>query len=149
MIRTSFRSFSCAFTMENVLDTVDLKHPDEIDLFCAMHLGRQRGRFPCSRLAVSQKIGDIDSMADLNRPFREDLKRHCTISQLRLSTGPVHGWTDSSTASVTATEWRESSSPARGGSHSASRHRSDALRAARSAGLVEAGSCEIWQLPKL
>jgi 23S rRNA (adenine2503-C2)-methyltransferase len=28
---------------------------------------------------------DFDSMADLNRPFREQLKRHCTISRLSIA----------------------------------------------------------------
>lgn len=64
---------------------VDLKSltPEEIDLFCTRHLGQKPGQG--SRVSIwlyRKKVQDIDSMADLNKPFRERLKRYCTISQL-------------------------------------------------------------------
>ena len=64
---------------------VDLKSlsPGEIDFFCAESLGQKPGQG--TRVAVllyRRKLEDFDSMSDLNRPFREQLKRHCSISQL-------------------------------------------------------------------
>jgi 23S rRNA (adenine2503-C2)-methyltransferase len=66
---------------------IDLKSltPREIDLFCLRELGQRAGQG--TRVAVRlyrRKIADIDSMADLNRPFREALKRHVSISTLTI-----------------------------------------------------------------
>src|SRR5574341_1798713 len=76
---------------------IDLKDltPKEIELFCFRNLGRKPGQG--TRVSVwlyRKKAEDFDSMADLNRPFREELKRQCTISQLTVgqkskSEGPV------------------------------------------------------------
>ena len=66
---------------------IDLKGltPKEIDRFCTETMGQKPGQG--TRVAVwlfRKKVEDIDSMADLNRPFREQLKRHCRISQLAI-----------------------------------------------------------------
>ena len=66
---------------------VDLKDltPKEIELFCFRNLGRKPGQG--TRVAVwlyRKKAEDFDSMADLNRPLREELKRQCTISHLEI-----------------------------------------------------------------
>ncbi len=68
-------------------DLVDLKGltPQEIEHFCVEHLGQKHGQG--TRVAVwlyRRKAEDIDSMDDLNRPFREELKRHCRISRLEI-----------------------------------------------------------------
>ena len=67
---------------------IDLKGltPREIDLFCTEKLGQKPGQG--LRVAIwlyRRKMEDLDSMADLNRPFREQLKRHCTISRLSIA----------------------------------------------------------------
>lgn len=64
---------------------IDLKNltPEEIDRFCAETLGQRPGQG--TRVAVwlyRRKTEDFDAMADLNRPFREQLKRHASISRL-------------------------------------------------------------------
>jgi 23S rRNA (adenine2503-C2)-methyltransferase len=66
---------------------VDLKGltPEEIEEFCFRHLGQKPGQG--TRVAIQlfrKKIEDFDSLADLNRPFRERLKRHCAISRLEI-----------------------------------------------------------------
>jgi len=66
---------------------IDLKSltPREMDLFCTRTLGQRAGQG--TRVAVRlyrKKIEDIDSMADLNKPFRDQLKRACTISALAI-----------------------------------------------------------------
>ena len=66
---------------------IDLKEltPDEIDRLCAAELGQKRGQG--HRVAVQlfrKRREDLDAMTDLNRPFRELLKRHCTISRLAI-----------------------------------------------------------------
>jgi 23S rRNA (adenine2503-C2)-methyltransferase len=66
---------------------IDLKSltPREIDLFCALTLGQRAGQG--TRVAVRlyrRKVEDIDAMADLNKPFREQLKHTCTISALTI-----------------------------------------------------------------
>jgi 23S rRNA (adenine2503-C2)-methyltransferase len=63
----------------------DLKSftPREIDQFCASTLGQKTGQG--TRVAVwlfRKNIEDFDAMTDLNRPFREQLKRHSRISRL-------------------------------------------------------------------
>jgi len=71
-----------------ITDTlVDLKGltPQEIDAYCTDALGQRPGQG--ARVAVwlfRKRAEDIDSLADLNRPFREQLKRHCTISKLAI-----------------------------------------------------------------
>lgn len=57
--------------------------PQEIEQFCFRHLGQKPGQG--TRVAIRlfrKRIEDFDSMIDLNRPLREQLKRHCTITQL-------------------------------------------------------------------
>ena len=66
---------------------IDLKEltPGEIDRFCIDTLGRKPGQG--MRVAVwmyRKKVEDIDAMTDLNRPFREELKRYCTLSSLTI-----------------------------------------------------------------
>ncbi len=66
---------------------IDLKSltPREIERFCTQTLGMKPGQG--TRLAVRlyrRKVEDIDAMSDLNRPFREQLKRTCTISTLTI-----------------------------------------------------------------
>ncbi|MGE5173121.1 MAG: 23S rRNA (adenine(2503)-C(2))-methyltransferase RlmN [Betaproteobacteria bacterium] len=57
--------------------------PREIDRFCVEELGQKHGQG--IRVAVwlyRRRVEEFHSMADLNRPFREQLKRHVSISQL-------------------------------------------------------------------
>ena len=66
-------------------ERVDLKGltPVEIDDFCVKHLGQKPGQG--TRAAIwlyRRRASDFDEMADLNRPFREQLKKYCTISSL-------------------------------------------------------------------
>jgi len=66
---------------------IDLKGltPREIDLFCTRELGQKPGQG--TRVAVwlfRRKAEDFDAMADLNRPFREQLRRHARISSLAI-----------------------------------------------------------------
>jgi 23S rRNA (adenine2503-C2)-methyltransferase len=66
---------------------IDLKGltPKEIDRFCAETMGQKPGQG--TRVAVwlfRKKVEDFDLMADLNRPFREQLKRHCMVSRLAI-----------------------------------------------------------------
>ena len=66
---------------------IDLKSltPREIDLFCVHELGQRAGQG--TRVAVRlyrRKVQDIDAMADLNKPFREQLKHHTSISRLTM-----------------------------------------------------------------
>jgi 23S rRNA (adenine2503-C2)-methyltransferase len=68
-------------------DIIDLKSltPREIDEFCTRELGQRAGQG--TRVAIHlyrAKIEEIDAMADLNRPFREQLKKHCAISRLAI-----------------------------------------------------------------
>jgi 23S rRNA (adenine2503-C2)-methyltransferase len=75
-------------TMNNQPDTIiDLKGltPRGIDRFCTDRLGRKPGQG--LRAAVwlyRRRVEDFDAMTDLNRPFREDLKRHASISTLTI-----------------------------------------------------------------
>ena len=67
--------------------SIDLKGltPREIDRFCTDRLGQKPGQG--TRAAVwlyRRKVEDIDAMADLNRPFRDQLKRHVSISSLTI-----------------------------------------------------------------
>jgi 23S rRNA (adenine2503-C2)-methyltransferase len=60
--------------------------PQEIDGVCADRLGQKPGQG--LRTAVwlyRRKMEDFDSMADLNGPFRERLRKHCTISRLSIA----------------------------------------------------------------
>ena len=66
---------------------IDLKEltPDEIDLLCVQMLGQKVGQG--HRVAIQlfrKRVEDINAMTDLNRPFREVLKGHCTISRLAI-----------------------------------------------------------------
>lgn len=66
---------------------IDLKGltPSGIDRFCTDRLGRKPGQG--LRAAVwlyRRKAEDFDAMTDLNGPFREDLKRHASISTLTI-----------------------------------------------------------------
>jgi 23S rRNA (adenine2503-C2)-methyltransferase len=81
-------SLSFMFDTANQNQTlVDLKGftPEEIEEFCFRHLGQKPGQG--TRVAVwlfRKRIEDFDAMLDLNRPFREQLKSHCTISLLAI-----------------------------------------------------------------
>ena len=66
-------------------DTIDLKGltPNEIDRLCSDRMGQRPGQG--LRVAIwlyRRKVEDFDSMADLNRPFREQLKKYGTLSRL-------------------------------------------------------------------
>jgi len=68
--------------------SIDLKGltPREIDQFCTDRLGQKPGQG--TRAAVwlyRRKVEDINAMADLNRPFRDQLKRHVSISRLTIA----------------------------------------------------------------
>lgn len=59
--------------------------PKDIDRFCTETMGQRPGQG--TRAAVwlfRKRVEDFDLMTDLNRPFREQLKRHCRISQLAI-----------------------------------------------------------------
>lgn len=59
--------------------------PDKIDDFCVRELGQKPGQG--TRVAIRlyrKRIEGFDSMADLNRPLREQLKRHAAISTLTI-----------------------------------------------------------------
>ncbi len=65
--------------------TIDLKGltPQEIDFFCSQKLGQKPGQgYRVAAWLYRRKVEHFDSMADLNKPFREQLKRHSMISQL-------------------------------------------------------------------
>jgi 23S rRNA (adenine2503-C2)-methyltransferase len=67
---------------DNLIDLKGLT-PREIDEFCGRVLGQKSGQG--IRVAVRlyrKKIENFDCMTDLNRPLREQLKRHCRISFL-------------------------------------------------------------------
>jgi 23S rRNA (adenine2503-C2)-methyltransferase len=69
------------------LKSIDLKGltPGEIERFCTERLGQKPGQG--TRVAVwlyRRNIEDIDAMADVNRPFREQLKLHASISRLAI-----------------------------------------------------------------
>jgi 23S rRNA (adenine2503-C2)-methyltransferase len=66
-------------------DIIDLKGliPSEIDRLCSDRLGQKPGQG--LRVAIwlyRRKVEDFDAMVDLNRPFREQLKKHGTLSRL-------------------------------------------------------------------
>jgi len=78
------RNFS-AMILDTQQTTIDLKSltPREIDRFCSDTLGRKPGQG--TRVAVwlyRRKTETFDAMEDLNKPFREQLKRHSSISRL-------------------------------------------------------------------
>jgi 23S rRNA (adenine2503-C2)-methyltransferase len=71
--------------METTPDRIDIKGltPHEIELFCFRHLGQKPGQG--TRVAIQlfrKRVEDFDSMAELNRPLREQLKHQCAITQL-------------------------------------------------------------------
>ncbi len=66
-------------------ESIDLRSltPEGIDRFCTEELGQKPGQG--TRVAVwlyRKQVEDFDAMADLNRPFREQLKRHSVLSSL-------------------------------------------------------------------
>ncbi len=70
---------------ENRPGKIDFKGltPQEIDRFCVETLGQKPGQGTrAAVLLFRKKIEDFASMTDLNRPFREQLHRHCDISRL-------------------------------------------------------------------
>lgn len=74
-------------TMNDTKERRDLKGltPRDIDRFCFETMGQKPGQG--TRVAgwlFRKKVEDFELMADLNRPFREQLKRHCRISQLAI-----------------------------------------------------------------
>ena len=67
--------------------SIDLKGltPREIEQFCTDRLGQKPGQG--TRVAVwlyRRKVENIDALADVNRPFREKLKQHASISRLTI-----------------------------------------------------------------
>ncbi len=74
--------------MQPVTATImDLKSltPRELDRFCREQLGQRQGQG--TRVAVllyRKRLEIVDAMTNLNRPFREQLKRHATISSITL-----------------------------------------------------------------
>ena len=74
--------------------SIDLKGltPREIDQFCTDRLGQKPGQG--TRAAVwlyRRKVEDINAMADLNRPFRDQLKQHVSISRLTIAHRSMSG----------------------------------------------------------
>ncbi len=68
-------------------ESIDLKSltPEGIDRFCTEELGQKPGQG--TRVAVwlyRKQVEDFDAMADLNRPFREQLKLHSVLSSLAI-----------------------------------------------------------------
>ena len=64
---------------------IDLKGltPDEIERFCAETLGQRPGQgLRVAVLLFRKRIEGLDGMTDLNRAFREELKKLCAISTL-------------------------------------------------------------------
>ncbi len=75
--------------MMEISISADLKGmtPVEIEEFCFRNLGQKPGQG--TRVSVwlfRKKVEDIDSMIDLNRPFRAELKQQCRISHLDIKT---------------------------------------------------------------
>jgi len=73
--------------MSDTSERRDLKGlaPQDIDRFCTETMGQKPGQG--LRAAVwlfRKKVEDFDLMADLNRPFRGQLKRHALISRLTI-----------------------------------------------------------------
>jgi len=71
--------------MKNTSDLIDLKGltPLELEQFCFRHLGQKPAQG--TRVAIQlfrKRIENFDSMTDLNRPLREQLKQQCAITQL-------------------------------------------------------------------
>ncbi len=71
----------------NTHTMIDLKglSPKELDRYCTDELGQKPGQG--TRVAVwlfRKRAEDLDLMADLNRPFREQLKHRCEISHLAI-----------------------------------------------------------------
>ncbi len=69
---------------DNLIDLKGLT-PREIDRFCVEQLGQKSGQG--IRVAVwlyRKRAEDFEAMLDLNRPFREQLKRHSRISRLEV-----------------------------------------------------------------
>ena len=67
--------------------SVDLKEmtPAEIDVFCERELGRRRGQGLRVAVQLYRKHREtFDAMTDLNRPFRQQLIAHCTITTLAI-----------------------------------------------------------------
>lgn len=74
-------------TTDHKQTLIDIKGltPQEIEQFCFRHLGQKPGQG--TRVAIQlfrKRIDDFDSMIDLNRPLREQLKKQCTITQLAI-----------------------------------------------------------------
>ncbi|OGW33536.1 MAG: 23S rRNA (adenine(2503)-C(2))-methyltransferase [Nitrospirae bacterium GWC2_56_14] len=66
--------------------------PKGIDRFCTEAMGQKPGQG--TRVAVRlfrKKVEDFDLMTDLNRPFREQLKRHALISRLMIDQRSASG----------------------------------------------------------
>jgi adenine C2-methylase RlmN of 23S rRNA A2503 and tRNA A37 len=73
---------------------IDLKGltPKEIDRFCTEELRQKPGQG--LRVAVwlyRRRVEDFDAMTDLNRPFREALRKGCTLSSLAVEERPCGG----------------------------------------------------------
>jgi len=66
--------------------------PRQIDQFCTGRLGQNPGQG--TRVAVwlyRKKAGSFEAMTDLNRPFREQLKRYSTLSSLHVEQRSASG----------------------------------------------------------
>jgi 23S rRNA (adenine2503-C2)-methyltransferase len=64
---------------------IDLKSltPGDIDRFCKTALGQKTGQGTRVAIWLYRRMSEaFDAMTDLNKPFREQLKRHCRISRL-------------------------------------------------------------------
>ncbi len=76
---------------DNLIDLKSLT-PREIEMFSYQTLGMKTGQG--TRVAVRlfrKKLEYIDAMADLNRPFREQLKLHTSISRLAVEQRSASG----------------------------------------------------------
>ena len=66
--------------------------PKGIERFCTEELKQKPGQG--LRVAVwlyRRRVEDFDAMTDLNRPFREELKKGCALSSLAIERRPLPG----------------------------------------------------------
>jgi len=66
---------------------IDLKSlsPDQIDLLCTQELGQKHGQgLRIAKWLYRRGVENFDDMEDVNKPFREQLKRRCSISTLMI-----------------------------------------------------------------
>ncbi len=71
--------------MSRLIETIDLKGltPEQVDRLCVRSLGQRPGQgLRVAAWLFRKRATDFDAMTDLNRPFREALKRSCVLSSI-------------------------------------------------------------------